>query len=73
MTMSKFMLSVGLENFRLLVNAAEQRGISVQELLRAVIIPDWVQRASSETTKPYLRPLPFASSIRERTFGQRHD
>ncbi len=58
--MSKFMLSVRLENFRLLENAAEQRGISVQELLRAVIIPDWVHKVASETIKPYLRPLQFA-------------
>ncbi len=64
--MSKFMLSVGVENFRLLVNEAEQRGISVQELLRAVIIPDWVDRATGETIKRYVGPLPFGSTIPER-------
>ncbi len=68
--MSKFMLSVGLENFRLLVNAAEQRGISVQELLRAVIIPDWVHKAASETIKPYLGSPLFVSPIPEITSGQ---
>ncbi len=70
MTMSKFMLSVGPENFRLLVNAAEQRGISVQELLRAVIIPDWAHENASETIKPYVGPLEFASRIREWTPGR---
>ncbi len=70
MTMSKFMLSVGLENFSLLVNAAEQRGISVQELLRAVIIPEWVHKAAGETIKPYLGSPLFVSPIRERTSGQ---
>lgn len=64
------MLSVGLENFSLLVNEAEQRGISVQELLRAVIIPDWVQRATGGTIKAYVGPLQFASTIRERTSSQ---
>ena len=65
MPMSKLMLSVGLENFRLLENAAEQRGISVQELLRAVIIPDWVQKVAAETAKPNLASPLFISPIRE--------
>jgi len=63
--MSKFMLSVGLDNFRLLENAAEQRGISVQELLRAVIIPDWVHRSASEAIRPNLNSPLFISPIRE--------
>ena len=63
--MSKFMLSVGLENFRLLENAAVQRGISVQELLRAVIIPDWVRQAAGETSKPNLNSPLFISPVRE--------
>jgi len=63
--MSKFMLSVGLENFHLLENAAVQRGISVQELLRAVIIPDWVQKAAAETAKPNLVSPLFISPVRE--------
>jgi hypothetical protein len=65
--MSKFMLSVGLENFRLLENAAGQRGISVQELLRAVIIPDWVHKASAEITKPSLGSPMFISPILRET------
>ena len=63
--MSKFMLSVGLENFRLLENAAVQRGISVQELLRAVIIPDWVQKAAGEIARPNLGSPLFISPVRE--------
>ena len=41
--MAKFMLSLRDENFKLLTNEAEDRGITVQELIRAVIIPDWVK------------------------------
>ena len=41
--MAKFMLSLRDENFNLLTNEAEDRGITVQELIRAVIIPDWVK------------------------------
>jgi hypothetical protein len=37
------MLSLREENFKLLVTEAEDRGITVQELIRAVIIPDWVK------------------------------
>ncbi len=57
MRMSKLMLSLGRSNFRLLINEAEERGISVQELLRAVIIPDWVQRAAVAKVEAYVAPL----------------
>lgn len=42
--MAKFMLSLRDESFKLLVSEAEDRGISIQELIRAVIIPDWVKQ-----------------------------
>lgn len=41
--MAKFMLSLRDENFKLLMTEAADRGITVQELIRAVIIPDWVK------------------------------
>lgn len=44
--MAKFMLSLRDENFELLITEARERGISIQELIRAVIIPDWVKQAS---------------------------
>ena len=44
--MAKFMLSLRDENFKLLMNEAHDRGITVQELIRAVIIPDWVKISS---------------------------
>lgn len=42
-SLTKFMMSLRDENYRVLTGAAIDRGISVQELLRAVIIPDWVK------------------------------
>lgn len=48
--MAKFMLSLRDENFQLLTSEAQERGISIQELLRAVIIPDWVRESLAKTT-----------------------
>ncbi len=48
--MAKFMLSLRDESFELLQTEAEDRGISIQELIRAVIIPDWVKL--NNVTKP---------------------
>jgi hypothetical protein len=46
--MAKFMLSLREENFQLLSSEATDRGITVQELIRAVIIPDWVKLSNPE-------------------------
>jgi hypothetical protein len=48
--MAKFMLSLRDESFKLLVSEAGERGISIQELIRAVIIPDWVKQNVSAKT-----------------------
>ncbi|HEX9239463.1 MAG TPA: hypothetical protein VF910_02260 [Candidatus Bathyarchaeia archaeon] len=41
--MAKLIVSIGEENFRLLSLKAKDRGITLQELLRAVIVPNWVR------------------------------
>jgi hypothetical protein len=41
--MRKLLLSLRSEALRTILFEADTRGISVQELLRAVIIPDWVR------------------------------
>jgi hypothetical protein len=41
--MAKLMISIRDENFRLLSLEAKYRGITIQELLRAVIVPDWIR------------------------------
>ena len=40
----KFMQTIGDEMFKELEEIADEKGIRVQTLLRAVIIPEWVQR-----------------------------
>ena len=40
---AKCMLSVHEESFKTIAAEASDRGISVQELLRAVVVPDWVR------------------------------
>jgi hypothetical protein len=40
--MEKFMLSLSQDSMKVIVMEAERRGVSVQELIRAVIIPDWL-------------------------------
>jgi predicted DNA-binding ribbon-helix-helix protein len=41
--MHKFMQTLDDEIYRKLEHVAKQRGITVQELIRAVIIPDWMR------------------------------
>jgi len=41
--MVKLMVSFRDESFRLLAFEARNRGITIQELLGAVIVPDWVR------------------------------
>jgi hypothetical protein len=41
--MAKFMLSLRQDSMKVISVEAMNRGISVQELLRAVIIPEWVK------------------------------
>ena len=43
------MLSISDKNFQLLSDIAAQRGVKVQELIRAVIIPDWSERHGQKT------------------------
>ena len=41
--MAKFILSVGDQTFRVLATEARKRDVTVQQLLRAVILPEWVK------------------------------
>jgi len=41
--MEKFMLSLREDSMRIVLLEAERRGVSVQELIRAVIIPEWIR------------------------------
>ncbi len=47
----KVMVAFGPQTFTLLDTEAKQRGISVQELLRAVIIPEWFKTHADTSAK----------------------
>ncbi|HYY92027.1 MAG TPA: hypothetical protein VE955_08565 [Candidatus Dormibacteraeota bacterium] len=52
------MVAFGEQTFRLLSDEASARGITIQELLRAVVIPDWF--------KAKYEPMPRHNPITER-------
>lgn len=41
--MAKFILSVGDGTFEIIASEAKKRDVTVQQLLRAVIVPEWVR------------------------------
>ena len=50
--MAKIMVAIRDENFRLLSIEAASRGITIQELIRAVIVPDWVRNGGIPKARP---------------------
>jgi len=59
-TSAKVMVAFGPQTMSLLEEEANQRGVSIQELLRAVIIPEWF-RTQTETLGKNLKPGSRAS------------
>ena len=47
----KVMVAFGQQTFDLLDSESKERGVTVQELLRAVIIPDWFRTHGELLTK----------------------
>lgn len=43
LVIAKFIMTVGDETLRVLTTEAEKRNLRVQQLIRAVIIPEWVR------------------------------
>jgi hypothetical protein len=62
------MLSVGEETFLTVSSQAKRRGISVQELLRAVIVPEWVK----DNLRPSTKAKPAPEVAPELTTTQAH-
>jgi len=62
--MAKFILSVDDEIFRVLVNEAKTRGINVQNLLRAIVIADWVRSRVDNSRGVTGFGLPGSSGLR---------
>jgi hypothetical protein len=52
------MLSIGAAVFQTLTQQADERGISIQELVRAVILPQWLTISSREVEVPVVGPSP---------------
>jgi hypothetical protein len=48
--MAKFIMSIGDEAFKLLGLEAKNRDVTVQQLLRAVIVPDWIRQNMADQT-----------------------
>jgi len=79
--MNKIMLSVAEETFVAISTLAKKRGISVQELLRAVIVPEWVRenlrprrftpitKIAAEPTAPQMNSY-HRNRILDNTVGQ---
>jgi hypothetical protein len=38
------MLTLSPDTYRLIESMARQRGVTIQELLRAIIIPEWLRK-----------------------------
>jgi hypothetical protein len=42
--MAKFIMSIGDTAYDILLNEAKNRDVTVQQLLRAVVVPDWIKQ-----------------------------
>jgi hypothetical protein len=49
----KFMQSLDPQVYSILTKIAKQRGITMQELIRAVIVPDWMRNPENESGKTH--------------------
>src|SRR5207302_7594452 len=46
-TMAKFIMSIGENAYDILSNEAKNRDVTVQQLLTAVVVPDWIKQNSN--------------------------
>jgi hypothetical protein len=72
------MVAFGQQTFDLLDSEAKERGVTVQELLRAVIIPDWFRTHAELLTKitmpevkRRIQPLTTTAPILEQDQGSK--
>ena len=42
--MAKFIMSIGDTAYHVLANEAKNRDVTVQQLLRAVVVPEWIRQ-----------------------------
>ncbi len=65
--MAKVMVVIRDENFRLLSMEARDRGITIQELIRAVIVPDWFRNLNPSKSRTSSGPMVTAPLLRRDT------
>lgn len=65
--MAKVMVVIRDENFRLLSLEARDRGITIQELIRAVIVPDWFRNSNFTRPGKATGPILAAPILTEET------
>jgi len=75
--MAKLMVSIRDESYRLLSFEARERGITLQELIRAVIVPEWVRGTNMAAITRDYNPLHSVPIVREeseiRPISTRHN
>ena len=64
--MAKFIMSIGDEAFNVLSHEAKTRDVTVQQLLRAVVVPEWIKgnlevQARREESPQILRNYLYAA------------
>ncbi|HYY92513.1 MAG TPA: hypothetical protein VE955_11045 [Candidatus Dormibacteraeota bacterium] len=59
--MAKFIMSIGDEAYKLLGLEARNRDVTVQQLLRAVIVPEWIKE--NMELQPNAESPPLRQSI----------
>jgi hypothetical protein len=61
--MAKFIMSIGDNAYEILSNEAKDRDVTVQQLLRAVVVPDWIKQNANGEPPIETRPHPTQSSV----------
>ena len=61
--MAKFIMSIGDNAYDILSNEAKNRDVTVQQLLRAVVVPDWIKQNANGEPAIETRSHPVQSSI----------
>jgi hypothetical protein len=61
--MAKFIMSIGDNAYDILSNEAKNRDVTVQQLLRAVVVPDWIKQNANGEPPIETRSHPIQSSV----------
>jgi hypothetical protein len=70
--MAKFIMSIGNEAFNIIALEARDRDVTIQQLLRAVVVPEWIkenllEQTPNQATPSVIRPSIYRSSSEQRS------